>query len=67
MWIGATIGAIIGAIVGVVFYVLRNGGAFLKRDSQVGFGFVVVQAIAHMIIPVLVGIVIGALLFLFSN
>ena len=59
MWIGA----IIGAIVGVAFYALRSGGWFLKRDLQGGFGLVATQAIVHMIIPGLIGLAIGFILF----
>ncbi|WP_425416503.1 hypothetical protein [Oricola indica] len=58
MWTGA----IIGAGFGVVFYAFRNGGTLLMRDLQTSFGMALGQAIAHMIVPSLTGLAIGALL-----
>jgi len=56
-------GTIMGAVVGVVFYALRNGGTLLMRDLQQSFGMVIGQAIAHMIVPGLIGAGIGNLIF----
>lgn len=55
------VGALVGAIFGVVFYALRGGGTLLIRDLQTGFGMVIGQAIAHMIVPALIGLGVGAI------